>query len=279
MGLIFVVALVIGGIFLLFLTFRIMNFSKVVAIMKKHSVVTFGERGSGKDVLFSNVVVARKKPYCSNLNYCEFSNKERKPFHYPFEPIYIKLGGNKFKNFADNNIIPYSYPLPDGVDYYISDAGVYFPSTEDSDLNKDYPEVPMFQALLRQIGDAEFHCNLQNIERLWKKIREQSTRYILCLDCEVSKRGWVKQKIRIYDRYESAVNKVEPLDLPMPMLGKQVKIDVKTAKANYRAKYGRIYELKLFYKNKSSFDSRRFKRMLEQGTQKVEKEVKVIKVK
>lgn len=255
--------LVIGLVFGLFFLFRWLRFKQVIGLFKKHSVITYGEKGSGKDLLFSNVCAYRDMPYVSNVNYCE--DKKNAPLRYPFDPIYMKLGGNTFKNFASNNLIPYTYPLPDKVDYYISDAGVYFPSHEDSTLDKEYPTIAIFEALLRHLGDSEFHCNIQMLDRLYKKIREQAGRYILCLDCKVNKFGFVKQKIRIYDRYQSALDKVEPLKVPMPLLGKSVKNDIRLTKANFKAKYGNIIELTLVYKNKSSYDSRRFKRLLENG--------------
>lgn len=238
-----------------------LKFKKVLKTFADKSVIVYGARGSGKDLLMSNIVAYRGLPYCSNMDYGE--KLKNPPLRYPFEPVYIKLGGNNFKNFSSNNIIPYSYPLPDKVDFYISDSGVYFPSHEDSKLDKDYSEVPMFQALVRHLGDCNFHCNIQALDRLWKKIREQAECYILCLDCKVSKRGKVTQKIRIYDRYQSALDKVEPMRVSMPLLGKGVKTDIRLERANFKARYGTIEQFTIRYKNKGSYDSRRFKKMLE----------------
>lgn len=248
-----------------FFLVRFLAWRRVLKMFADRSCIVFGARGSGKDLLMSNVVAYRKLPYCSNMNYCE--GKPKAPFCYPFEPVYLKLGGNKFTNFANKQLIPYSYPLPDKVDFYISDAGVYYPSQEDSELNKLYPEVPMFQALVRHLGDSNFHCNIQNPERLWKKIREQAELYIRCVDCKVSKKGRVTQKIVVYDRYQSAVDCVEPLRVSRPLLGKQVKTDIDLTKAKYKAQYGNIQKYTLVYKNKSSYDSRRFKTMLAEGSQ------------
>lgn len=257
--------LIFAIVFVLFVVIflRWLRFRQVLSLFKKHSVIVYGEKGSGKDLLFSNVCSYRKLPYCSNVNYCENNNKA--PIRYPFNPVYIKLGGNTYKNFMDNDIIPYDYPLPDKVDYYISDAGVYFPSHADNELDKRYPEVPMFQALLRHLGDSEFHCNIQALDRLWKKIREQAGRYILCLDCKVDKKGRVVQKIRVYDRYQSALDKVEPLKVRMPLFSTGAKTDIRLTRSTFRAKYGVIVDYTLRYKNKSKYDSRRFKRLLENG--------------
>lgn len=247
----------------LILLVRRLRFGQVIRLFRDASIVVVGVRGSGKDLLMSNVVAYRKKPYCSNMNYCE--GKKKQPVQYPFDPLYVRLGFNKYVNFADNCLIPYTYPLPDNCDYYISDAGVYFPSQEFSDLNKRFPEIPMFQALVRHVGDANFHCNVQNLNRLWDKIREQAEYYIRCISCKVTKSGMVKQTIILYDKYQSCVDRVDPFSVKRPLLGKAVKNDHAIAKAKFKAQYGNIQKLKLCYKNKGHYDSRRFKTMLQEG--------------
>jgi hypothetical protein len=255
-------------LFLLFLVrlFRYLRWRQVIGLFKDGSCIVCGMRGSGKDMLFSNVCAYRNKSYCSNMDYT--SMNKNAPVRYPFNPVYMKLGGNTFVNFADDKLIPYDYPLPDGCDYYISDAGVYFPCQENTELNKRYPEVPLFQALLRHLGNANFHCNIQNINRLWDKIREQADVYIRCVSCKVDKRGIVTQKLVIYDRYQSCVDRLEPLKLRKPLLGKQVKNDNTITKEKFRAQYGNIRSVTVRYKNRSSYDSRRFKTMLLDGSSK-----------
>lgn len=269
----FIFALI--GVFVVVVVVRSLKFRQVLKIFADKSTIVYGARGSGKDLLMSNVTAYRNLPYCSNMNYGEKSKNV--PLWYPFDPIYIKLGGNKYSNFVRNQLIPYSYPLPDKVDYYISDAGVYFPSHEDSKLDKDFPEIPMFQALVRHLGDCNFHCNIQALDRLWKKIREQAECYILCISCKVSKRGKVTQKLRIYDRYQSALDKVEPLKVSMPLLGKGVKTDIKLSRARFKAQYGNIIDITVRYKNKASYDSRRFKKVLERGSIGIEFDNKDVK--
>lgn len=259
---VFFIILVIS---LLVKTIRYLRFRQVVGLFKNGSCIVFGVRGGGKDLLMSNVVAYRNMPYCSNIDY--LSGKDNAPVRYPFEPVYLKLGGNTFNNFSHGAILPYSYPLPDRCDYYISDGGVYFPSQENGNLNKNFPEVPLFQALLRHLGDCNFHINVQNVNRLWDKIREQADIYILCKSCRVSKKGVVTQKIIVYDRYQSAVDKIEPLKLRRPLLGRQVKNDNTITKETFKAQYGLVKSIKLRYKIKSSYDSRRFKTILENGGQ------------
>ena len=255
------ILLIIFGIILLCRVVQYLRFNQVLKLFKDGNCIVCGLRGTGKDLLMSNVVAYRRLPYCSNMDYT--SKLKNAPLRYPFEPVYLKIGGNTFTNFASNRIIPYNYPLPDKVDFYISDCGVYFPSQENGTLNKLYPEIPLFQALSRHLGDCNFHCNIQNLNRLWDKIREQSDTYIRCISCSVSRRGIVKQKLIVYDRYQSAVDRVEPLKLRKPLLGKQVKNDNTITKEKFKAQYGNIYSLTIRYKNKSSYDSRRFKSILE----------------
>ena len=264
MQVVFIIIAVFTFISLVVKIFGLVRFKGVVDLFKKHNVITFGSKGSGKDLLFSNVCAYRNQAYCSNMNYMEGNDKA--PTCYPFNPVYIKLGGNMYRNFAEHSIIPYDYPLPDNCDYYISDAGVYFPSQECSDLNRRYPEIPMFQALSRHLGDCRFHCNTQALNRIWDKIREQADIYILCKKCSV-KRGVVKQTLIIYDRYQSALDKVEPFKAPVHFLGKQVKNDTALKRADFRAKYGQIKKVRVRYRLRSNYDSRRFKYMLYGNTE------------
>lgn len=263
----YIILLIIFTIVFIVKFIRYLRFRQVLKLFDSGNCIVFGLRGTGKDLLFSNVVAYRNKPYCSNMNYLD--SVKNAPVCYPFDPVYIKLGGNTYRNFTENNILPYSYPLPDGCDYYLSDGGVYFPSQECSDLNRRYPSIAMFQALSRHVGNCNFHVNIQNLNRLWDKIREQSDIYIRCISCKVSKRGIVSQKLIVYDRYQSAVDRVEPLKVKTPLLGKAVKTDIALTKANFKAKYGNITKIKVRYKNKGHYDSRRFKKILEGEYEKV----------
>lgn len=69
----------------------------------------------------------------------------------------------------------YEYPYPDGTDIYIADAGIYFPSQFCNELNRDYKYFPTFMALTRHLGEANVHFNVQNLNRVWDKIRSKVT--------------------------------------------------------------------------------------------------------
>ena len=56
----------------------------------------------------------------------------------------------------------------------------------------------------------------------------------------------------------------------MPLLGKGVKTDIRLTRAKFKAQYGNIVDITIRYKNKASYDSRRFKKVLERGSLDVE---------
>lgn len=231
-----------------------MRFKKIIHLFKDGSVCVFGKRGSGKDLLTGNIIVRRKLPYISNIDY---GGK-----YIPFNYNDLDVGGNYYPNFISGNIKPYSFKYPDGTDVYISDAGIYFPSQYCSELNKNYPQMPVYQALCRHTSNASFHTNSQALGRVWDKIREQSETFILCRKCIYIK-GLVFQWVTIYDRYDSANQKQRPLKLPMPMFAnKEMRLQRDIQYAQFEAAHGSIKNAVLIYRNKSTYDTRRFKAIL-----------------
>lgn len=234
-----------------------MRFRKLIKIFEDGNVCVCGLRGRGKDMLMANVVVRRKLPYISNIDY----GGEHSPFDY----TELDCGKNTYKEFINGNVHKYVYPHPDRTDVYLSDAGIYFPSQFCSDLNRYYAHMAVFQAISRHVGLCNFHFNAQNLNRVWDKIREQSDIYILCRRCFYIF-GFVLQFITIYDRYDSAVNRQKPLRLPLPLFAKkELKYMVDMEKARFEAQHGMVKNKILLYRNKSHYDTRRFKQMLEEG--------------
>ena len=155
-----------------------MRFKKVLKLFEKGNVCVSGLRGTGKDVLFGNVIGRRRKEaYISNLDYG--GNR------FPFELKKLDLAGNTYKNFIAGNVKNYVFPYPLGTDVYISDAGVYFPAQHFVELNRSYDSFVAYQALSRQVSHNNVHFNAQNLNRVWDKIREQSDIYINCQWCKV----------------------------------------------------------------------------------------------
>ena len=236
-----------------------MFFRNVVKLYENNSVSICGKKGRGKDILTANVIARRKRPYyISNVDY-----KVKKSKLIRFNPSLLRIG-NDYRSFIDNKIKEYIYPYPDGTDIYISDCGVYFPAQYCSNLNRDYSDIPTFMALSRQLGDCYVHTNAQALNRVWDKIREQSDMYISCQWCKVFFGKIVVQSIRIYEKYESAVTNQPPCRLTMPLLGNSVsRSNIRIAREQYTSSYGKIRSCLLIYWNKSKYDTRLFKTILE----------------
>ena len=226
---------------------------------EKGNVCVCGLRGTGKDILLGNVIARRKMSYVSNLNYTHDNNFNE--FHF----LDFDLGQNTYKNFLVDRLNYYEYPFEYGTDLYLSDAGVYFPSQYCNDLNKKYPYFPNYMALSRQVAHANVHYNVQNLNRVWDKIREQSDLYIMCLGCKVVF-GVVFMKIRLYDKYQSACDRVKPCRIKIPIFAsRDVKMNYKMHIDKYVQNYGYVADKILIFKNLSKHDTYYFEKKLKEG--------------
>lgn len=250
----------------IFLLLYIVNFRlkrKFVKQFEKGNVLVSGMRGRGKDVAFCVVVNSRKRNYISNIQY---SNPKKRYQRFNFDAKVWALSGNTYTDLIDNRIKTYSYPYPDGIDYYISDAGIYFPSQYQSELVKRYAGAPMFQALSRHLGDCNVHVNSQRQNRVWDKIREQSDIYIVMRGCHVMRFLKIALiRYTIYDNEESAEKQIK---LPFFGLGKRAR----ELKQSFLATHGAIKNGFFFTKIPYRFDSRRFKKILENNLEDYENE-------
>lgn len=250
----------------IFLLLYIVNFRlkrKFVKQFEKGNVLVSGMRGRGKDVAFCVVVNSRKRNYISNIQY---SNPKKRYQRFNFDAKVWALSGNTYTDLIDNRVKTYSYPYPDGIDYYISDAGIYFPSQYQSELVKRYAGAPMFQALSRHLGDCNVHVNSQRQNRVWDKIREQSDIYIVMRGCHVLRFLKIALiRYTIYDNEESAEKQIK---LPFFGLGKRAR----ELKQSFLATHGAIKNGFFFTKIPYRFDSRRFKKILENNLEDYENE-------
>lgn len=226
----------------------------MIKLFRTGNVSVCGLKGSGKDMLFANIVRRRKAPYISNTNYGGYWIK--------FQPDQLNPRNN-WRDFMSDTIKRYNYPFGDGMDFYIADGGVYMPSQNQGELCKEYSHIPVFMALSRHLGDCNVHYNVQNLNRMWDKIREQSDTYIRCIKCKVLFRKLVIQKVIIYEKYESAVNRVPPFRLRRPWFNRDRMQQWEIQKANYEISHGSVKARTLIYFNKSKYNTRVFKEMLE----------------
>ncbi len=254
------VLLLVG--FVLFLRRR-----QLLKLFDDGNVIVTGLRGRGKDLLFSFVTNHHvrqsiksksgryRRKYISNIDYTSGKG------YIPFRSDSMLLGGNTFHNFVVGKFNFYSYPYKDGFDYFISDGGVYFPAQYFQMLDKYYPSAPLFFALSRHLGNCNIHFNVQNLNRLWDKIREQADIYILCRSCKVLFGRIAIQKITVYDRYESCIDRRRPF-ARFAFRGKEVRM----RQAEFDAQYGIIKNMTIVHVlPKKHYNDRIFKDYLLKG--------------
>lgn len=235
-----------------------MRFKKIIKFFEDGNVCVTGLRGTGKDLLTSNVVVRRKLPYVSNLDYGGF--------YAPLDLKLLNLGENTYLDFIRGTLNRYEFPYPRGSDIYISDVGVYFPSQYCSELNRDFKYLPAYFALSRQVSHNNFHINVQNLNRAWDKIREQSDTYIRCRRCiYIPFINLVFQQITIYDKYESCVNRVKPCRVSGFSLNPVARSQTQTYIDNFHNTHGSVKNRILIYFNRSKYDTYYFEKLLKEA--------------
>lgn len=233
-----------------------MNFKKIVRMFEDGNVCVCGLRGTGKDVLTGNVIARRKQPYVSNLDYTNGENYQ------PLDFDKIDVGKNTYKDLIKGDVKYYAYPYKQGSDIYVSDAGIYLPAQYCNELNKQYPYLPTYFALSRQVSHNNFHVNVQHLGRVWDKIREQSDIYIRCRFCKVLFGKIVIQKITLYDKYQSALDRVQPCRISVPILARsEVKQNAELYLDKFYNTYGSVKNRLLIYINKSKHDTYYFEKL------------------
>lgn len=231
---------------------------KIIRLFENGSVCVTGVKGSGKDVLFGNVIARRKKPYVSNLNYTQDSNFQE------LDVSKLCLSGNTYEDITKGVVKPYVYPYKMGSDAYISDVGVYFPAQYCNELNKKYPSFPLYMCLSRQLNRGEVHCNVQHLPRCWDKIREHSEIYIRCNKCFVLFGKLVIQVVTTYDKYQSCVDRVNPCRVRGRLFGTaDAQVDI--YKDNFYNTHGDVKRHLLIYLNKSKHDTYYFEKFFKNG--------------
>lgn len=216
------------------------------------NVLVTGAKGSGKDLLFSYVVNRRGRRYHSNVNYGGL--------YVPFKPSTdFSVGGNTCQKLINEEVIPYDYPYGDNEDYYLSDGGVYFPSQEFSLLNKRYPSIPLFAALSRHLGDCRIHVNVQTVNRLWDKLREQCTLFIWVRHSLVLFHRIVRMSYVVYTDPDTCARRVLPFKAVFG--GKEGRV----AKEKLRLEFGDIEKHTIWFFLRHKYDDRAFKNILKGG--------------
>lgn len=202
-----IVIIILSILFLVFLVYAFIHTRKTNKILKdvfkNNSVIVFGRKGKGKDLLFQKVIYLRKKePYLSNISY---------GYKGSLKPINtLNLDPNTYENFINDNIVKVDNMSYEKHDYYLSDGGIHLPSQEDHFLHKKYKSFPLYYALSRHLYLQNIHINVQALNRLWKAAREQADYYIKCR--RVVKLPFIMVGyITTYEKYSSADNELLPM--------------------------------------------------------------------
>ena len=247
-----IIALILGFIFFLFFYIRNkININNMLWHFKNGNVIVSGKKGRGKDLLFQYVIYKRKDFYYSNINYGGF----RKII--PLSEV--SCAPNTYDSFIKDTITKTKHKFKEGKDIYISDGGSFLPSQMDSILHKAYPSMPLYYALSRHLYNSNVHVNTQNLERVWKALREQADFYPVCKRVYKWLPGFLIIKVISYDKYDSAIKGLLPLN-------KRMNKDSKNQFDLYTAQNGDIRKFYVFVsKRKIKYNTRAFEKVLLKG--------------
>lgn len=198
-----VIYLAIIFICIVYIKIRYVNITFIANQFKVSNVVVFGKKGSGKDILFSAVIKKRGCAHYSNIEYYK-----GKTIIQPLK--YLSVEPNVYSDFIDGKITVIDKKITERIDYYLSDGGIYLPSQYDNLLSKQYPSLPIFYALSRHLGNMNIHVNVQNLNRLWIKLREQADCYIRTKKT-VNLGFWLLVTTYTYENYEDALELLKPI--------------------------------------------------------------------
>ena len=189
---------------IIFIRLRFINLSYTAKQFARQNVIVTGKKGTGKDVLFSAVINKRKEMAYSNINYGKYTI---------VKPIsYLNTLPNTYENLLQGDVQIIEKNIDEETDYYLSDGGIYLPSQYDVALckNDNYKSLPIFYTLSRHLANMNVHVNVQNINRLWIKLREHADYYITCKYC-INLGFWLYLKTIHYESYDDCLNNKLPV--------------------------------------------------------------------
>lgn len=250
-----IIALIIGVIFLLFFIVRnSINVNNMLWHFKNGNVIVSGKKGRGKDLLFQWVINRRKQFYYANISY---GGK-----HKLISLKDVSCSPNTYNDFINGTVTKTKRTFKEKCDIYLSDCGSFLPSQMDSVLHKTFPSMPLYYALSRHLYNSNVHVNTQNLERVWKALREQADFYPVCKRVYHWLPFFLIIKVISYDKYDSAIRGVLPLK-------KRWNKDSKNQYDLYTAQNGDIRQFYVFIpKKKIKYDTRAFEKVLLTGRRK-----------
>lgn len=225
------------------------HINNIVNCFSRSNVIVVGKKGRGKDSFFQMIIDRRKKPCYANIDYGKYS--EVKPLGD------LNINPNTYEKIIADDITVIDKTQDENKDYYLSDGGIYLPSHFDSTLSKTYPTLPSYYALSRHLTNSNIHVNVQNIDRLWKKIREQADDYFKMLNCIYIGRLCI-MSVRYYEEYNALVSGVRPFKC-----GLLASAERQALKADFDSKNGLVKDMIIFYiMPKQHYATRHFHKVL-----------------
>lgn len=242
------------GIILLIMAYIMYRFKKnknyCVERFRKGNIIIFGAKGRGKDLFMQKIIHARKRePYYSNI-----------PYGYNGKPITIAdltVSPNTYENLIQGEYTKVPDRFGWDTDVYVSDGGIYLPSQYDSLLSKEYPSLPIFYALSRQLHNMNLHINTQALNRIWIKLREQADGYFKALGTIKIPFFGMIVRVRYFEHYESAKQNILPFQSIL------FNKDAKSRAMQHHATFGIIKDMSLFIRYKNiKYDTYYFRKLL-----------------
>jgi len=231
----------------------------------KDNIIVFGGKRKGKGLIFQHLINGVEKGL-SNIPYG--NNVTTVPLYDYFESI----APNTFEDMINGTIKKCKkVEAWEGVPYFLDDSALYLPSTEDSRLKAKYKSLPLFITAQGHLYDSYTVVNTQNIERLYKTIRElQMDGYIKAK--ETIGKGYISRHIpilrkyfivkwRFYENIESAKNGLVPfshLGITQRVTDPLYKTTASALKEQYEGQNGIITDGLLFIRRKDIYYDTRY---------------------
>jgi len=255
---------------------------------KYFSTHVFGFRRKGKDLSIQHYIIKRhKKRFNKLVKKHKLDTEEKQESYFKEHPLYLSTASygygckiidlNQFEILNEITKKPVTYtefingsPIlakkvewAEGLQLILPEAQLGLPNTEHNTLDKKYPWLPVFISLAGHLYDMEIIINSQEFERPWVKIRNQQDYYINAVKTFPQAKGFMDrirmylpiirngliQKVRIYQKHESAKQGLLPFDA-LGLINETSKNVVLTAgqatKENYEATHGDIKEVIIF---------------------------------
>ncbi len=249
---IFLIVCVVALAILIFVVYRYKKNKRfIISNMRIKSTIIFGAKGNGKDLFTQWVINNDKQPYLSPLNYgnkwskCKVGQLTISPntYEYFINGEYAKI--KKIKRFEGKNV-------------YLSDVGVILPSQYDYLIHKNFPSLSLFYALSRHLYNMAIHCNTQNLERVFKGLREQADFFIHARGVVKLPFNYLAVRLTAYDKYNTALERIAPLKIRSNIFGKHLETI-----ATFNAKYGLVKDFYILINKKHIYyDTRAYHKII-----------------